>query len=58
MALARAGAADEDGIALGLEEGATGQLAHQMLVDRRVLEGEVGDLLGERQLGDAHLVSD
>lgn len=30
----------------------TGQIAHQRLVHRCVLEGELIDLLGQRQLGD------
>jgi hypothetical protein len=40
------------------DEVATGEIAHQALVDRCALEGEVIDILGERQLGDGHLVFD
>jgi hypothetical protein len=34
------------------DESAAGQIAHKGFVDRRVLEGEVVDILGQRQLGD------
>jgi hypothetical protein len=34
---------------------AAGEAAHQGLVDRRALEPEVVDVLGQRQLGDRHL---
>ena len=36
MSFARAGTADEDGVALGVQEGAGGQFAHLALVDRRI----------------------
>ena len=58
MCLARAGAADQDRVALLSDEGAAGEIAHQVLVDRRVFERKVVDILGERQLGDGELVSD
>ena len=58
MGLAGSGAADQDDVALLGDEAAAGEIAHQALVDRRVLEGEVVDVLGERQLGDRHLVFD
>lgn len=58
MALAGAGSADQHGIALAGQEGARGQLSYQGLVDRGAGEVEVGQLLGQRQLGDAHLVLD
>jgi hypothetical protein len=35
-----------------------GEIAHQRLIDRRVLEGEVFDVLGQRPLGDRELVLD
>ena len=35
-----------------------GEVAHQGLVDRRAREGELVDVLGERQLGDGDLVLD
>ena len=53
MGLAGAGSADQHGVALLGEEGAAGEVANESLVDRRVLEGEVVDVLGERQLGEA-----
>jgi hypothetical protein len=37
---------------------AAGEIAHQVLVDRRSLEGKVVDILGERQLGDGQLIPD
>ncbi len=58
MGLAGAGAADEDGIALAVEEVAGGQVADQGLVDLGGVEGELVELLGQRQLGDGHLVFD
>jgi TolB-like protein len=58
MRLARSGSADQDGIALLSDEAAAGEIAHQRLVDRRVLECEVVDVLGQRQLGDRELVLD
>jgi len=39
-------------------EVAAGEIADQALVDRRSPEGEVVDILGRRQLGDGHLISD
>ena len=56
MALAGAGAADEDGVALLGKEGAGCQFAYQGLVDRRAVEAEVVDILGQRQLGNGQLV--
>ena len=58
MRLARTGAADENAIALLGDEVAGGEVVHEDLVDRRVGEGKVGDVLGERQPGDRHLVLD
>ena len=52
------GAADQDGVALLREEAAAGEIAHQGLVDRRALELEVVEILGERQLGNRELVFD
>jgi hypothetical protein len=37
------------------DEGAAGEIANEGLIDRRVLEGEVVDVLGERQLGGRDL---
>src|SRR5271170_2770859 len=58
MRLARAGSADQDDVALLGDELAAGEVAHQILVDRRAFELEVVDILGERQLGDRELISD
>jgi hypothetical protein len=49
--LAGAGPADQHGIALLGDEFAAGKLVDESLVDRRVLELEVVEVLGERQLG-------
>src|SRR5580704_6489420 len=58
MRLACAGPADEDDVALLGDESAAGQIAHESLVDRRILEGEVFDVFGQRQLGDGELIFD
>ena len=58
VGLAGAGAADQHEVALLGQERAGGELAHQGLVDRRGVEVEVLDVLGQRQLGDADLVLD
>jgi hypothetical protein len=49
MALAGAGSADEDGVALLGKEVAGCQLANERLVDGRAVEAEVVDILGQRQ---------
>ena len=46
MALSGAGTANQDGIALMLEESASGEITHQVLIDWRVAKIEVGQLLG------------
>ena len=58
MGLACSGAADEDDVALIGQEVAAGEIADEGFVDGRVLEVEVVDVLGERQLGDGDLVFD
>jgi hypothetical protein len=58
MGLACAGSADKDDVALLGDEAAAGQIAHESLTDRRVLEGEVVDVLGQRQFGDGELIFD
>lgn len=40
------------------QELAAGEVAHQCLVDGGSVEVELGDVLGERQLGNGHLVFD
>src|ERR1700683_1962848 len=58
MRLACAGSADKDDVALLSDETAAGEVAHEGLVDRRVFELEVVEILGERQLGEGELISD
>src|SRR5436189_4464183 len=58
MRLAGAGPADQHGIALLGDEAAASEVIHERLVDRRTLELEVVEILGERQLGDGELVLD
>lgn len=56
VALAGTRAADQHDVPLLVEEGAGRELLDRFTVDRRACEVEVGKLLGERQLGNAHLV--
>ncbi len=58
MGLAGSGAADQHEIALVIEEVAGGQVADQGLVDLGRFEVELFQFLGQRQLGDGHLVFD
>ena len=58
VGLPRAGAADQDDVALVGEEPAGGQIVDEGGVDRGTVEGEVGEVLGQRQPGDRHLVLD
>jgi hypothetical protein len=58
MRLAGAGSADQHDVALVRQEVAAGEVANKGLVDRRVGEAEVVDILGQRQLGDGDLVAD
>src|SRR6266496_964739 len=58
MGLAGSSPADQDDIALLSEESATGEIAHQRLIDGRARELEVIEVLGERQLGNGELVFD
>ena len=51
-------AADEDNVALVRDEVAGGQVFDQTFVDWRAGEVELLDVLGQRQLGDGHLVAD
>ncbi|WP_455569312.1 hypothetical protein [Tritonibacter scottomollicae] len=51
-------AADLHDVTLRLKELAGGQIAHQRLVDRRVHEVELVDLICERELGNCRLVFD
>src|SRR5258708_39764614 len=56
MGLAGAGSADQHGIALLGDKVPAGKVVDECLVDRRALELEVVEVLGERQLGDGELV--
>ena len=58
VALSCARAADQHDVALLLDEVAAGEVAHQRLVHHSRVEVEVVDVLGQRQLGDRHLVLD
>ena len=58
MGLASAGTADQHGVALLGDEATAGEVVHERLIDRRALEQEVVEVLGERQLGDGELVLD
>ena len=58
MSLAGSGSTDNHGVTLLGKEAAAGEIANEPFVDRRVLEGEVVDVLGERQLGDGELILD
>src|ERR1700686_4558360 len=56
MGLAGAGPADQDGVTLLGDKVTAGKLVDERLVDRRALELEVVEFLGERQLVDGELV--
>ena len=58
MGLAGAGAADQHDVALLGDEAAAGEIIDEGLVDRRAIELEVFDVLGEWKLGDGELVLD
>jgi hypothetical protein len=58
MGFAGAGAADEDSVALGVEEGAGRQLAHLSLIDGRVGEDEAVEIFQHRELCAADPVAD
>ena len=58
MALAGACSADQDGVSLLGQKAAVRQLAHQRLIDGRAGKLEAIEVLGQRQLGERHLVFD
>jgi hypothetical protein len=58
MGFARASSADEDSVALGVEEGAGGQLTHLALIDRRVGEDELVEVFQDRELGGGDAIAD
>ena len=58
MGFAGAGAADEDRVAFGVEEGAGGEFANLAFIDRRVGEDELVEVLENRELGSADAIAD
>jgi hypothetical protein len=58
MALASSGPSDQHDIALLGDEAATSEIIDERLVDRRAIELEVFDVLGEWKLGNRELVLD
>jgi len=58
MRLAGSCTADQHDVALLNDEAAAREIADERLVDRRILEDEVVDVLGERQFGDGELIAD
>jgi hypothetical protein len=58
MGFAGTSAADEDRVALGVEERSGGQFANLPLVDRRVGEYEFVQVLEHRELGAADTIAD
>jgi hypothetical protein len=58
MGFASARAADEDRVALGVEEGAGGEFANLSFIDGRVGEDERVDILGDRELGSGDAIAD
>src|SRR5436305_6489787 len=58
MGLASAGAANQHDVALLGDEAAASEIIDESLIDRRAVELEVDDVLGERQLGNGELVFD
>src|SRR5665213_3949890 len=58
MGFASTGAADEDSVALGIQEGAGGEFANQPLIDGRVGEGERIQIFENRELGAGDAIAD
>src|SRR5208282_4263807 len=58
MGFAGAGAADEDGVALGVEEGTGGELSNQALIHRCVGEDELVEVFENREPGAADAIAD
>src|SRR5665213_1114083 len=58
MGFAGAGATDEDGVALGIQEGAGGEFANQSLIDGCVGEGEGIEIFENRELGAGDAIAD
>ena len=58
MGFAGAGAADEDGVAPGVEEGAGGEFAHLVGIDRRIDKDERVEVLEDGEPGTADPIAD
>ena len=58
MGFAGAGPADEDGIALGVEEDAGGELTNLPFIDRRIGEDECVNIFENREFGAADAIAD
>jgi hypothetical protein len=58
MSLSSAGAADEDSVALGVEESAGGEFAQLALVDRGLGEDERIEVFEDWELGPADAIAD
>lgn len=58
MGFARTGSADEDCVALGVEESACRKFAHLALIDQGVGEDELVQVLESRELGGGNPVAD
>ena len=56
--LSGSSSADQDEVALMGEEPTAGEILHEGGVDRGAVEGEVAEVLGQRQPGGRHLVLD
>jgi hypothetical protein len=57
MGFAGSGAADEDRIAFGVQEGAGGEFANLPFIDRRIGEDELVEIFEDRELGSADAIS-
>ena len=58
MGFAGSGAADEDRIAFGVEEGAGGEFANLPFIDRRIGEDELVEIFEDRELGSSDAITD
>jgi hypothetical protein len=58
MGFAGAGAADEDCVAFGVEEGTGGEFSNLPFIDRRIGEDERVDIFEDRELGSADTIAD
>ena len=58
MGFSGAGSADEDYIALGVEEGSGGEFANLPFIDRSIGEDKLVEILEDRELGSADAIAD